>query len=489
MLLAAYAAVGVAVAGIHARLLLRDRRQSRSTGGRSRSRWSSACRPRSCSRCRATGRARWSHARSRPSSRRSRAISRPRRTRRCGIGGIPDVEARVTRYAIEIPGGLSILAHGDPAAPVIGLNDIPRELWPPVAAVHLAVPGDGRDRHVAGSRSARCGPASCGGAAGCSTRARSCGRCSGRRALGFVALEAGWMVTELGRQPWIIQGVMRTADAVTPMPGLAGAVRAVHARSTSAWRPSSIALIRRTMLRDGAAVEDARDRARPCSCAARRWSARSRVYALLGGADYGGGVWDLLATGPTRRPAARHHRARDRPGVGSEPRLADRRVVILFTGFPRAFAAVSTYLHVPLLLVLVGIVLRGSAFVFRAYGPRGSAARAVLGPRLRGREHGDAVLPRRRSSARSRKASCRRDPADRSPPCSSGRGSRRSRSPSALFALALFGYLAAVYLTLEAATPERARGVPRARAGHRASWSACSRRPCSLLAGPDVRQA
>jgi cytochrome d ubiquinol oxidase subunit I len=38
--------------------------------------------------------------------------------------------------------------------------------------------------------------------------------------LGFVALEAGWMVTELGRQPWIIQGVMRTADAVTPMPGL-----------------------------------------------------------------------------------------------------------------------------------------------------------------------------------------------------------------------------------------------------------------------------
>ena len=39
--------------------------------------------------------------------------------------------------------------------------------------------------------------------------------------LGFVALEAGWMVTELGRQPWIIQGVMKTADAVTPMPGLA----------------------------------------------------------------------------------------------------------------------------------------------------------------------------------------------------------------------------------------------------------------------------
>ena len=37
--------------------------------------------------------------------------------------------------------------------------------------------------------------------------------------LGFVAIEAGWMVTELGRQPWVIYGVLRTADAVTPMPG------------------------------------------------------------------------------------------------------------------------------------------------------------------------------------------------------------------------------------------------------------------------------
>ena len=38
---------------------------------------------------------------------------------------------------------------------------------------------------------------------------------------GFVALEAGWVVTEVGRQPWIIQGVMRTKDAVTPIPGIA----------------------------------------------------------------------------------------------------------------------------------------------------------------------------------------------------------------------------------------------------------------------------
>jgi cytochrome d ubiquinol oxidase subunit I len=38
--------------------------------------------------------------------------------------------------------------------------------------------------------------------------------------MGFLATEAGWMTTELGRQPWVIQGIMRTRDAVTPMPGL-----------------------------------------------------------------------------------------------------------------------------------------------------------------------------------------------------------------------------------------------------------------------------
>jgi cytochrome d ubiquinol oxidase subunit I len=38
--------------------------------------------------------------------------------------------------------------------------------------------------------------------------------------LGFIAIETGWIVTEVGRQPWIIYGVMRTSEAVTPMPGL-----------------------------------------------------------------------------------------------------------------------------------------------------------------------------------------------------------------------------------------------------------------------------
>jgi cytochrome bd ubiquinol oxidase subunit II len=93
------------------------------------------------------------------------------------------------------------------------------------------------------------------------------------------------------------------------------------------------------------------------------------AYALFGGADYGGGLWDLLATGPT----AARQRATIAHAIGpvweANHVWLIVAIVIVFTGFPRAFAAVSTYLHVPLLLVLLGIVLRGSAFVFRAYGP------------------------------------------------------------------------------------------------------------------------
>ena len=92
-------------------------------------------------------------------------------------------------------------------------------------------------------------------------------------------------------------------------------------------------------------------------------------YALLGGADYGGGVWDLLASGPT----AERQRATIAHAIGpvweANHVWLIVAIVIVFTGFPRAFAALSTFLHIPLLLVLIGIVMRGSAFVFRAYGP------------------------------------------------------------------------------------------------------------------------
>jgi cytochrome d ubiquinol oxidase subunit II len=91
------------------------------------------------------------------------------------------------------------------------------------------------------------------------------------------------------------------------------------------------------------------------------------IYALLGGADYGGGVWDLFAFGK-RAPAQRALIA-DAIGPVWEANHVwlILVIVVLFTAFPPAFAAISTALHIPLTLLLIGIVLRGATFTFRAH--------------------------------------------------------------------------------------------------------------------------
>ena len=138
------------------------------------------------------------------------------------IGGLPDETARETRYRIEIPYLLSFLAYGDPNAVVKGLNDFPRDQHPPVAIVHIAfqlMVGCGVAmmlvalwatwRYVRGRRTQRW------------LDSKWFLRVLIAAApLGFIAIETGWVVTEVGRQPWIIFGVMRTSEAVTPMPGL-----------------------------------------------------------------------------------------------------------------------------------------------------------------------------------------------------------------------------------------------------------------------------
>jgi len=91
------------------------------------------------------------------------------------------------------------------------------------------------------------------------------------------------------------------------------------------------------------------------------------IYALLGGADYGGGVWDLFAFGK-RAPAQRALIAEAIGPVWEANHVwLILVIVILFTAFPPAFAAISTALHIPLTLLLIGIVLRGTTFTFRAH--------------------------------------------------------------------------------------------------------------------------
>ena len=91
------------------------------------------------------------------------------------------------------------------------------------------------------------------------------------------------------------------------------------------------------------------------------------IYALLGGADYGGGVWDLFAFGK-RAPAQRALIAQAIGPVWEANHVwLILVIVVLFTAFPPAFAAISIALHIPLTLLLIGIVLRGTTFTFRAH--------------------------------------------------------------------------------------------------------------------------
>jgi cytochrome bd ubiquinol oxidase subunit I len=135
------------------------------------------------------------------------------------IGGLPNVAEERVDYAIHLPGFLSFLAHGDFNAEVKGLDTIPRDEWPPVVVVHIAFQimvaagmamaliglvflfFSWKKKHLIFHKTfltivALATP------------------------LGFIAVEAGWTVTEVGRQPWIIYGIMRTSDAVSPMNGL-----------------------------------------------------------------------------------------------------------------------------------------------------------------------------------------------------------------------------------------------------------------------------
>jgi cytochrome d ubiquinol oxidase subunit I len=218
MVLAAYAATGIAVAGVHAIVLLRG-----STGRFHRSALAASL---------AIGApAAVLQPVSGDLSARTVAETQPAKLAALEgqfetevgaplrIGGWPNVDARRTRFAIEIPRGLSLLAFHDPGARVKGLSDIDRDQWPPVLPVHLGfqvMVGLGTLMAVVAAWSLV-------------VLMRRKDILAERNLLlalaivtpfGFIATEAGWTVTEVGRQPWVVQGVLRTADTVTPMPGV-----------------------------------------------------------------------------------------------------------------------------------------------------------------------------------------------------------------------------------------------------------------------------
>jgi cytochrome bd ubiquinol oxidase subunit I len=218
MVLAAYVATGFAVAGVHAFFLLRDRSHAfhrRALGialavgagaiplqimsGDTIARMVSERQP-------AKFAAMESHYRT--------GAGAP-----LTIGGIPDDATMTSRYALRIPGALSLLAGGDPNAVVRGLDSVPRDEWPDTRIVHWAFD------LMAGAGFAMLAVAGWAGWLWWRRRRLPDDRwllraLVGVGPFGLIAIEAGWVVTEVGRQPWIIYGVLRTSEAVTPMPGL-----------------------------------------------------------------------------------------------------------------------------------------------------------------------------------------------------------------------------------------------------------------------------
>jgi cytochrome d ubiquinol oxidase subunit I len=135
------------------------------------------------------------------------------------IGGIPDPKNQTVTYGLEIPGMLSFMIGHSTGTEVKGLDQFPKEDQPPVWITHLAfqimvalgmfmfavsilyffilwkkLPFE-KNRWLLKLFTFA-------------------------TPFGFMAVEAGWTVTELGRQPWILHGILRTKDAVTPMPGI-----------------------------------------------------------------------------------------------------------------------------------------------------------------------------------------------------------------------------------------------------------------------------
>jgi cytochrome bd ubiquinol oxidase subunit II len=103
------------------------------------------------------------------------------------------------------------------------------------------------------------------------------------------------------------------------------------------------------------------------------------AYVLFGGADFGGGVWDLLATGP-RRSRQREVIAHAIGPIWEANHVwLILAIVLTFTCFPPVYARLGTVLHIPLTLMLIGIVLRGSAFTFRTYDSQHDAAQRRWG--------------------------------------------------------------------------------------------------------------
>jgi cytochrome d ubiquinol oxidase subunit II len=249
-----------------------------------------------------------------------------------------------------------------------------------------------------------------------------------RGPLAIAALELGWVATEVGRQPWTVWQVLRTADAASPNSWLwlsFAVVLLVYAGMTAGAWVVLRSMARRWRAGRGGPAEPLRSRHRPGArgqqspgSPGREGAAPVSLPVVVAAAMFAGVVvyavlgrrrLRLRLLGPDGGDARRGGEVRALVDHSIGPVWEANHVWLIYvlvfwwTAFPRAFAAVTTTLYLPLALALLGIVLRGASFAFRKYAATLRLAQAfgavfatssVVTPFFLGTVRGDRVRPR-----------------------------------------------------------------------------------------------
>ncbi len=215
----------------------------------------------------------------------------------------------------------------------------------------------------------------------------SCGWPAAAGVVSVMALESGWVVSEVGRQPWIVYNLMKVEAAATANTGVwvtfLGGRPALHRPRASPPCWSCVGMSRRFRGQDEAGEIGFDESDSPYGPNEPRATGRATgrragggqpmstlvavvlfigitAYAIFGGADFGAGIWDLLAGGTERGESATgDHRPLHRAGVGSQPRVAHLLLRGAVDRVPEACASITLTLFVPLTIAAFGIVLRG----------------------------------------------------------------------------------------------------------------------------------
>ncbi len=295
---------------------------------------------------------------------------------------IPDEEAQENRFEIAIPSGASLILKHDPAGVVPGLDEFEGE-HPPVAPVFFAF------RVMVGVGFLMLGMAWLG-----AWQLWRRGDPTSWLARGFVAMTfsgwvatlAGWYTTEIGRQPWLVSGVLKTSDAVGSVAGgMVGLTLAVYLTVYALLLATYVALLFQ-LARQGRrpAGPDQSPAIGAPACCSRRSSdhdpaRRSRILAAVRLRRPHGIGDPRLRRARRLRSRRRHsHAGGSGPRAGSHDRLDRARSGmptrpgwcspsgLLLVAFPIAHGMILQALYLPVFVMLVGLIVRGVAFEFRA---------------------------------------------------------------------------------------------------------------------------